>query len=227
MRSTNYVPASSNHNLPYPFDSLVNFELEALKGEYLGMRRLVWVFITVAAVALVVVLAGGRSRGAEESFTFDAATLKDKSLWTQVNAEPYRLSVSVDLLCRAPTAEDYAPERKRNPHAASFITVYVNNIGREAMFAKEVQRFPEGSVIVKQKISNHFEGGKPLLYTIMRKREAGFNPAVGDWEFAVVGPNGTELQAIGKLDSCQGCHQGKRDSDYVYRPYLQTTANPN
>ena len=190
------------------------------------MRRIACASIAIAGLLLVVAWAG-HSRGAVDSFTFDAATLKDKTLWTQVNAEPYRLSVSVDMLCRAPTAKDYEPERKRNPHAASFITVYVNNIGREAMFAKEVRRFPEGSVIVKQKISTHFEGSKPLLYTIMRKRAAGYNPAVGDWEFAVVGPNGTELQAIGKLDTCQACHQGKRDSDHVFRPYLKTTANPN
>lgn len=191
------------------------------------MRRIICLFVAVAGLVLVFALAAGGTRGGKDSFTFDATTLKDKTLWTQVNAEPYRISVSVDLLCRAPTAEDYAPERKRNPHAASFITVYVNNIGREAMFAREVQQFPEGSVIVKQKISTHFEGGKPLLYTIMRKREAGFNPTVGDWEFAVVGPNGTELQAIGKLDNCQACHVGKRDSDYVFRPYLKTSATPN
>jgi hypothetical protein len=95
------------------------------------------------------------------------------------------------------------------------------------MFASKVQRFPEGSVIVKEKIGNPVEGSKPLLYTIMRKREAGYNPTVGDWEFAVVGPNGTELQAIGKLDNCQGCHLGKRDSDHVFRPYLKTPTNPN
>ena len=185
------------------------------------MRRIACAFI---AAGLVLVLAlAGRSRDTKDSFAFDAATLNDKTLWAQVNAEPYRLSVSVDMLCRAPTAEDYEPERKKNPHAASFITVYVNNIGREAMFAKEIQRFPEGSVIVKQKISNHFEGSKPLLYTVMRKRDRGYNPGVGDWEFSVVGPNGKELQATGKLEKCQGCHQGKRDSDHVFRPYLKTT----
>lgn len=192
----------------------------------MAMRRIACASVAVGGLLLVLTLAG-RSRGAEGGFSFDAATLKDKTLWTQVNTEPYRLSVSVDALCRMPTARDYESERKQNPHAASYITVYVNNIGREAMFAKEIQRFPEGSVIVKQKIGNYSEGRKPLLYTIMRKREAGYNPSVGDWEFAVIGPNGTELQAIGKLDNCQGCHQGKRDSDHVFRPYLKTTASPN
>ena len=178
--------------------------------------------ISIAGLAFILTLAGSRTQSAKDAFRFDAATLKDTTMWTQVNAEPYRLAVSVDLLCRAPTATDYAPARERNPHAASYITVYINNVGREAMFAKDSKKFPEGSVIVKQKIGNRTEGSKPLLYTIMRKREAGYNPTVGDWEFLVVGPNGTEMQASGKIESCQGCHIRKTDSDYVFRPYLKT-----
>ena len=181
----------------------------------------------MGVVVLVIALAGAPTESAKDEFRFDAATLKDTTVWTQVNAKPYRLSVSVDALCRAPTAADYAPARAENPHAASYITVYVNKVGREAMFAKDVKQFPEGSVIVKQKIGNHTEGRKPLLYTIMRKREAGYNPTVGDWQFLVVGPNGTELQASGKLENCQGCHIRKTDSDHVFRPYLDTTTSPN
>ena len=179
-------------------------------------------FLAVTGLTLVVALAVGRSQGAEDEFRFDAVSLKDTSLWTKVNAEPYRISVAVDTLCRAPTADDYAPFRKNNPHVASFITVYVNNIGREAMFAKQVQQFPEGSVIVKEKISTPFEGRKPLLYTLMRKREPGYNPELGDWEFSVVAANGTQVEATGKLENCQACHKNKKDSDFIFRPYLKS-----
>jgi hypothetical protein len=79
----------------------------------------------------------------------------------------------------------------------------------------------EGSVIVKEKIGTHFEGRKPLLYTLMKKREPGYNPAVGDWEFSVVSGNGTQLEAIGKLENCQSCHISKKDSDFVFRPYVK------
>jgi len=109
----------------------------------MSRRTICALFIAVAGLALVSGLAV-RSWGAREEFRFDAATLKDTTMWTKVNAEPFRISVAVDSLCAAPTAADYAPARKLNPHAASFITVYVNNIGREAMFAKQVQQFPEG-----------------------------------------------------------------------------------
>jgi hypothetical protein len=185
-------------------------------------RRVFYLFVAVAGLALVVALTGRRTEGAKDEFRFDAVSLKDTSLWTKVNAEPYRISVAIDSLCRAPTADDYAPYRKANPHTASFITVYVNNIGREAMFAKQVQRFPEGSVIVKEKISTHFEGRKPLLYTLMIKREQGYNPELGDWEFSVVGANGTQVEATGKLENCQGCHKSQKDSDFIFRPYLQS-----
>ena len=156
-----------------------------------------------------------------DDFRFEATQLKDKSLWTQVNSEPFFISAAADVLCRAPMAANYESERKINPHVGTSIIVYVNNIGREAMLSKEAKTFPVGSVIVKEKTSSYFEGRKILLYTIMKKREPGFNPVIGDWEFAVVGPNGTEVKARGKLENCQACHASKHESDFIFRPYLR------
>lgn len=176
----------------------------------------------MAALVLVVAFVGRGTETAKDEFRFDAATLKDTTLWTKVNNEPYRLFVQLDALCALPTTAQYEAERKHNPHKATYITVYVNKIGRESMLAREVQQFPEGSVIVKEKIGNRVEGGKPLLYTIMRKRERGYNPTVGDWEFAVVGANGTDLKARGKLEPCQSCHKDQSKSDFIFRPYLKS-----
>jgi len=172
------------------------------------------VIVVVAGIVLVA-LAVRRAEGAKDEFRFNAAKLKDRTSWIQVNNEPYQMPAPVAALC-AP-----APGLQRNPHASAYITVYVNKVGREAMFAKETQRFPEGSIIVKEKYSTP-QDRKPLLYTIMRKREVGYNPTVGDWEFSVVGPNGTQVQAIGKLESCQSCHLGKSEADFVFRPYVQS-----
>ena len=187
----------------------------------MARQKLLFFLIAVTGLVLVIALVGRSTQGGYEIYSFEAAQLKNKTLWTQVNPEPYRISVAADALCRAPTAKDYQSERKSNPHAAAYITVYVNNIGREAMLAKEVQRFPQGSIIVKEKIGSAHEGGKPLLYTLMRKREPGYNPKVGDWEFSVVGADGSQLLAMGKLENCEGCHRGKSDSDYIFRPYFQ------
>ena len=174
------------------------------------------VFVLVAGIVLAA-LAVRRIEGAKDEFHFDAAKLKDRATWIQVNAEPYQMPAAVAALC-APGTQ--AGNSQKDPHASAYITVYVNKIGRDAMFAKQAQRFPEGSMIVKEKYSTP-EDRTPLLYTIMRKREAGYNPQVGDWEFSVVGPNGTQLQASGKLENCQGCHVGKSESDFVFRPYVK------
>lgn len=186
----------------------------------MARQRLPFFLIAVAGVVLVVALVGGGAQRADNIHFFEATHLKDKSLWTRVNSEPYRIALAIDALCRAPTAQDYQRERKSNPHAAAYITVYVNNTGREAMLAKEVQPFPQGSMIVKEKIEIGPQGPKPLLYTLMLKREPGYNPKVGDWQFAVVGADGAQLLAVGKLENCEGCHKGKADSDYIFRPYF-------
>lgn len=189
-------------------------------GDVMGMKKITYLLIGIGVV--VFALVGARTQSATDEFRFEAAKLKDTSVWTQVNKDPYYISASADALCRAPSAANYESERKTNPHAGTYITVYVNQIGRDAMFSKKLRRFPEGSVIVKEKIGNYFEGRKPVLYTLMRKREPGYNPAVGDWEFSVVAGNGTQVEAIGKLENCQGCHINKQDSDFVFRPYVNS-----
>ena len=172
-------------------------------------------FIVVAGIVVVLALGVRRTAGAKDEFRFDAAKLKDHNTWIQVNAEPYQMAPPVAAMCARPVFSD------PDPHATSFITVYVNKVGREAMFAEKAQRYPEGSVIVKEKF-NSPEDRKPLLYTIMRKRERGYNPKVGNWEFSVVGPDGTQLRETGRLENCQGCHLGKSDSDFVFRPYVKS-----
>ena len=174
--------------------------------------------IVLAGLLFAVAFAGRRSEGARDAFSFDAAKLKDRTQWTQVNDKPFYISSQVNQLCAMPTADTYDRERKRNPHVSTFITVYVNNIGRKAMFAKN-PRFPEGSIIVKEKIRD-YEARTPVLYTIMRKRESGYNPKLGDWEFLVVGPNGSEVLGKGRLENCQGCHHNTPESDFVFRTYV-------
>jgi hypothetical protein len=168
----------------------------------------------------VVALASRRTESAADAFSFDAAKLKDRTAWTQVNDKPYYISSRVNIQCVAPTAKDYERERT-NPHMSTYITVYVNNIGRTAMFAKNPEQFPVDSIIVKEKIKDS-ETRQPVLYTIMRKRERGYNPKLGDWEFSVVGPNGTEVQGTGKLENCQSCHVNVSDSDFVFRSYVNS-----
>lgn len=160
-----------------------------------------------------------------EAPVIDLSGIADQARWVRMNDRPYRISARVDLLCQAPpTPGDYARERQSNPHAAAYVTVYVNALGLQAMRATDGSRFPQGSMIAKAKyysdnLSEH-RSGPPSLYTVMLKREAGFNPACGDWEFAVVAGDGRTVQARGPLASCMKCHETQQAKDYLYRNYL-------
>lgn len=140
--------------------------------------------------------------------------------WTRVNAEAQLMPDQVSLLCAAPfpiKADDPS-----NPHRHKYITVYVNDTGRKAMLEQKNPAFPEGSVIVKEKLPER-SSPTPELLTVMIKRGKGFNPTSGDWEYMVVDGTGTKIQAQGKLENCQSCHSAKPDTDYVFRTYLPGT----
>jgi hypothetical protein len=165
--------------------------------------------------------AGSRQSKADDNLAFDVSSLAG---WTQVNPEPYYISSKIDFQCAAPpNPADYERERKQNPHAKTYVTVFVNEAGRPAMFANPPQRFPKGAVIVKRKFDASSQNSTPILSTIMIKREAGYNPEAGDWEFAVVSGDGKNVEAKGKLGNCMGCHVSRRETDFVFKSYMPTT----
>lgn len=137
--------------------------------------------------------------------------------WSKVNSEPQMMPRITATLC-APVSDTRADDPK-NPHRNKFVTVYVNDIGRQAMLEQVKPRFPLGSVIVKEKLSDKASQA-PELLTVMIKRGKGFNPTSGDWEYMVVDGTGTNVSAQGKLENCQSCHLARPGTDYVFRTYL-------
>ena len=87
------------------------------------------------------------------------------------------------------------------------------------MMTKKNPVFPQGTIIVKQKLSTT-DSTSPELLTVMIKREKGFNPENGDWEYMTVNGQVTEVTAKGKLENCQACHVLEKSTDYVSRNYL-------
>ena len=137
--------------------------------------------------------------------------------WARVNPEPQLMPDQVSVLCAAPAPiKAFDPS---NPHRHKYITVYVNDTGRKAMLEQKKPAFPEGSVIVKEKLSEK-SSPTPELLTVMIKRGKDFNPNSGDWEYMVVDGTATNIQAQGKLENCQSCHSAKPGTDYVFRTYL-------
>jgi hypothetical protein len=136
--------------------------------------------------------------------------------WTRVNPTPVVQEPRISLQCAPPTVQQTQLEAS-NPHAHKFISVYVNDIGRHAMLNEKLPHFPQGSVIVKEKLPAQ-DSSSPELLTVMVKREPGYDPEKGDWEYMTVEGDGTTVR--GKLEKCQACHLLEKATDYVSRIYL-------
>jgi hypothetical protein len=54
----------------------------------------------------------------------------------------------------------------------------------------------------------------------MIKREPGYNPETGDWEFLVLDGQAFAILERGKLERCSGCHQSYAYTDFVTKTYM-------
>jgi hypothetical protein len=164
-------------------------------------------------------VAAARAGIAAES---DPERIREYKRWTRVHTTPLPLPVPLAGLCAAPSLQQ-SVETASNPHRQKYFTVYVNDAGREAMMAQLKPAFPVGSIIVKEKLTTK-ESATPELLTVMIKREKGFNPPSGDWEYLVTNGEGAEIEWRGKRGSCSSCHALKAETDYVFRSYLPDEA---
>jgi hypothetical protein len=78
---------------------------------------------------------------------------------------------------------------------------------------------PPGTIIVREVLGA--DGGVAKL-TVMGKGPPGYNPAIGDWWFAVTAPDGTPLAAddgtplVGRLEKCVMCHEDRAADDHLF-----------
>jgi hypothetical protein len=141
-------------------------------------------------------------------------------MWTKVNSTPQLMPDVVAMSCARYTGPAVGPvDSQSNPHLHKYITVYVNDIGRKAMLGQKKPAFPEGSVIVKEKLADP-ASQTPELLTVMIKQKEGFSPEGGDWEYMVVNGGGTQAEDRGNLENCQACHFNRKENDYLFRTYL-------
>ena len=138
--------------------------------------------------------------------------------WTKVNQKPEIVESKLAIQCARPTQAQMDADAK-NPHNDKYITVYVNDIGKDEMLTKKYPKFPVGTVIVKEKLATS-ESREAELLTVMIKRDKDYNPKVGDWEFLTFNGSGTETTARGKMENCHTCHLVEKSTDYISRRYL-------
>jgi len=145
--------------------------------------------------------------------------------WVKVNDKPELMLPKVAQLCDD-VRKEIIDAKFKNPHNNKYINVYVNSIGKDEMMTKTNPDFPIGTVVVKEKLSLP-DSQMPELLTVMVKREAGFNPDVGDWEFITLNGQATEVTAKGKLENCQACHLSYKYNDFITRTYLPEEIRKN
>lgn len=149
------------------------------------------------------------------------AGLADYTDWQLVNPVRFRQRERITELCIF-RPEDWQRCNRESEHVFSShagIHVFVNPLAEAPMLTQSQPRFPEGSIIVKQKW-HAAEQATPELLTVMIKREDGYNPDVGDWEFLALSGDAARIDARGRLGSCQECHIPRADTDFVIRSYL-------
>lgn len=186
------------------------------------MNRKTILLVSVAAIIIYMQTPGASSHErlvlSEKMDPAATELISGYKNWTRVNPVPAIFYSRLAVACFIPSAADRKLEEE-NPHRDKFITVYVNDPGRRPLMEQKESRYPRGSIIVKEKLTTK-ESQSPELLTVMVKREPGFNPKNGDWEYMVFDGPGEKLFARGKLDKCQACHATYDYQDYVSRNYL-------
>jgi hypothetical protein len=134
----------------------------------------------------------------------------------RVTEEPYHVvNRSSFPLCLPNVRGHSAPV---DAHEGHWIHVYVSQRGHDAMLTGRGV-YPRGAVILKQKFRDA-AAKDAELFTGMLKREKGYNPAAGDWEFFALKADATAVVPLRNFKSCVGCHEPFRATDFVSRRYL-------
>jgi len=140
--------------------------------------------------------------------------LKNYRKWQKVNVAPVRMADRIAAMCSAPQ-----PAIIDSPHGPRFINVYVNRSGQRAMMDHNAKSYPEGAIIVKEKLSK-IDSKKPELMTVMVKRPKGYAPSEGDWQFLVTDADGKVTASGDDTKHCGTCHRAQIDQGFVFRTYL-------
>ena len=94
--------------------------------------------------------------------------------------------------------------------------VYTNRIGQPVFQGDSSLPFPSGTIIVKDTyyIDKDQTKGRRWNITVMRKRNPGYDPEHGDWEYVTAGPR-KGVRHQGTMELCIDCHI-VADKDYVF-----------
>jgi len=96
------------------------------------------------------------------------------------------------------------------PHGM-LLTTYLNDVAAGALEA-QLGAMPRGAILVKE---NYTPDSVLAAVTVMVKQNPGYNPAHNDWWFMKRNADGS-VDAAGRGEGCQNCHQDAAANDYVF-----------
>ncbi len=178
------------------------------------MRRIAFSAALVWAIASSPVIVAGGAEPTNEQLLESVVRLEKLTpvLPTRVFMNP-----QVSRACEPGLPSNHSLVLKSTVHQA-LIQVYVTPESAAAMKTHSA-KFATGTVILKQKFASptatHAE-----LYTGMFKREPGYSPDCGDWEFFTVSGDGKTLMSRGLIKKCVSCHKHYEKSDFVTKAYM-------
>jgi hypothetical protein len=143
--------------------------------------------------------------------------VNEKSLFTLssrlklITPTPHLVSDAIAALCTSPSPDLIAKEAARTgPHTGTLVNIYVSE-GAAKFMDSSRRRFPEGSMILKEKLS---PDGNVAAVGGMIKRAPGFDRSHHDWEYFYAQKD--RKMSKGLLRDCIACHAKVESTDYVY-----------
>lgn len=137
--------------------------------------------------------------------------LAEYKTWRQLTPAGYSIPPQLALLCTAPAP---APSQQSietfGPHANTYVRVFGNSLAVRALTSRD--RFPEGSIVVKEKLPDP-RSDVSSAQGVMIKRQKGFDPSTGDWEFHFY-----PSERSASFANCSNCHRSAQH-DFVFGSY--------
>ncbi len=151
--------------------------------------------------------AAGLSDEALLAFVKERATKAER-----VTGKAAAMDPRTALLCAKPAPKPVSED----PHWNALIHVWTNE-GATGPVWDPPATFPEGAMLVKEKLNQKQDGAE--LFTGMVKREKGYNPEGGDWEYFLVDGAAEKVTDRGLLKNCIDCHAKYKEQDFVTKEY--------
>ncbi len=96
-------------------------------------------------------------------------------------------------------------------HGGIYVRTHLDPVALKAFNAKSYP-FPEGALAFKE---GHVGTEGPIDRIYVMKKIPGYDPANGDWFYAMLAPDGAP-RLKGKVPLCINCHAGAKNKDYIF-----------